>query len=67
MSRLTICDRCGRAIAGEPYVVAVTHKRKNRGAPTIDEQRRCGRKELCVECADKQAVFLDGGTIGRVP
>lgn len=62
MSRLILCDRCCKPIPrdSEPYVVAVTHKRRDRGAPTIDEQRRCGRKELCMECTDKLAVFLDG-------
>ena len=61
MSRLTMCDICAVPIPrdSEPYVLAITHKIRGR-TPTVKEQLRCVRMELCESCADRVATLVRG-------
>ena len=57
VSKLVICDRCGRAITGEPYVHRIDHKPMQHRAPTVEEQSICRRHDLCRTCAEKVSAF----------
>ena len=61
MSKLIICDRCGRAIVGEPYIPHLDHKG---GDGSIEEQLICRRSELCRTCAAKVATVARDGRRG---
>ena len=58
MATCHFCDMCGEPFGkGEyPYLVTITHRAKTR---TVQEQQRCAKRELCVDCTDRLNRYIE--------